>query len=128
MFHRDYILRLIQEFMVFLGRLMGLKDKNDPDVILLELERSFRQFLGYDSPLLESLGPDGVLAVLSAGDGGSPDQLAIAAILFSEKAKNYAEFNNAPGEERCQRIALKLKEAVGHRPLSTAIAGLLEKV
>ena len=114
--------------MVFLGRLMGLKDKNDPDVILLELERSFRQFLGYDSPLLESLGPDGVLAVLSAGDGGSPDQLAIAAILFSEKAKNYAEFNNPPGEERCQRIALKLKEAVGDRPLSTAIAGLLEKV
>ncbi|MBI39510.1 MAG: hypothetical protein CMF59_07920 [Leptospiraceae bacterium] len=126
MFHRDYILRLIQEFAVFLARLTGLKDRNDPEAVFLELERSFRQFLGYDSPLLESLGPEGTLAVLSAADGGNPDQLAMGAILFREKAENYRNYGDPAMAEKCELLSVRLKDAINGRPLSTEIRKLLE--
>lgn len=126
MFHRDFILRLIQEFAVFLARLTGLKDRNDPEVIFLELERSFRQFIGYDSPLLESLGPKGALSVLSAADGGNPDQLAMGAILFREKASNYDTYGDPQKAEKCREISRTLKSAIGERPLTKEIARLLD--
>ncbi|HBS04115.1 MAG TPA: hypothetical protein DEA96_04055 [Leptospiraceae bacterium] len=126
MFHRDYILRLIQEFAVFLARLTGLKDRNDPEVVFLELERSFRQFLGYDSPLLESLGPDGALSVLSAADGGNPDQLAMGAILFREKAENYRKYGDPGMAAKCEKLSARLSQAIDGRPLSPEIRKLLE--
>ena len=125
MFHRDYILRLIQEFSIFLARLAGLKDRNDPEVIFLELERSFRQFLGYDSPLLESLGPEGALGVLSAADGGDPDRLAMAAILFREKGANFSNYGDEAAAARCQEFSDRFREAIGHRTLSPEIRKLL---
>ena len=125
MFHRDYILRLIQEFSIFLASLAGLKDRNDPEVIFLELERSFRQFLGYDSPLLESLGPEGALGVLSAADGGDPDRLAMAAILFREKSVNYRKYGDDAASLRCQQFSDRFREAIGNRTLSPEIRKLL---
>lgn len=128
MFHRDYILRLIQEFTVFLARLAGLKDRNDPEVIFLELERSFRQFLGYDSPLLESLGPDGAFGVLSAGDGGNPDRMAMAAILFYEKASNYSVYGDETSARRCRRMALRFYAYLKGRKVSEEIQEYLDKL
>lgn len=126
MFHRDYILRLIQEFSVFLARLAGLKDRNDPEVIFLELERSFRQFLGYDSPLLESLGAEGALSVLSAADGGNPDRLAMAAILFREKSKNYSVYGDEGKAVKCMQMSDRFKAAIGNRTVSEEIRKVLQ--
>ncbi len=87
MYHADYLIRTLQQFIVFLARLMGLKARNDPEVIQMELEAGLRQFLGLDLRLVEMLS-DSSLYQLVANEVAKPEpiRIYIAIVLMMELA------------------------------------------
>ncbi|MDH5656173.1 MAG: hypothetical protein OEZ34_09710 [Spirochaetia bacterium] len=86
MYHKDYFIRLIQQFIVFLAELAGLRQKNDPDVILMKLEGAYLQFTGMSMTALHSLTPEGIQTVFSSTGEVDYNRLLIVAVLFKEEA------------------------------------------
>jgi hypothetical protein len=72
MYSRDYVIRMIQQFVVLLARIAGLKAKDDPEILLLETEAGLRQFTGMDPELVRSLSAAALLTILSAPRSGGP--------------------------------------------------------
>lgn len=90
MYSRDYVIRMIQQFVVLLARIAGLKAKDDPEILLLETEAGLRQFTGMDPELVRSLSAAALLTILSARDPEDHTALAVAAILLKTEGEAYA--------------------------------------
>lgn len=85
-FHRDYTIRLLQQFVMFLARLAGFVKKNDPESIALELESAFHNFLGLPRNLVLRLDADALLHMFSVTGELDADRVVIAGLLLREEA------------------------------------------
>ena len=85
-FHRDYTIRLLQQFVTFLARLAGFVKKNDPESIALELESAFHNFLGLPRNLVLRLDADALLHMFSVTAELDADRVVIAGLLLREEA------------------------------------------
>jgi len=99
MYHRDYLIRMIQQFFVFLAKLFGLKQANDPAVVLMQLEGAYLQFTGLSQDAIHSLTGPGLLSVCSATGEVDYNRLAVIAILLREEAETLRSINDPASEQ-----------------------------
>lgn len=86
MFHRDYTIRLLQQFVMFLARLAGFVKKDDPESIALELESAFHNFLGLPRNLVLRMDAEALLHMFSVTGELDADRAVIAGLLLREEA------------------------------------------
>lgn len=116
MYHKDYTIRLLQQFIVFLAKLVGLKTSKDPEVILIQLEDAYRQFTGFDARMIRSLTAESLIRLFSAS--GEPDynRIVITASLLKEDASVHISIGNTSEAEqmieKARILLLNCKEAV----------------
>ena len=96
MYHQDYFIRMLQQFVVFLAGLLGLKEKNDPDLVQIELDRAMKMFLGFDQRGIDSLTPEALFALSGAGSMADPEErdpyrVYMGSILLLEQGELYAK-------------------------------------
>lgn len=102
MYNRDYTIRLLQQLVVFLARLAGLKKKDDPEVILIELEAAFSQFSGIPRGLALRMSEEAMLDYFRIGGEFNADRCAVTAILLREEA-GIAERLGSPADAETLR-------------------------
>lgn len=136
MYHRDYLMRLIQQFTVTLGQVI-LKRQNRQLAEAMELiAQAMKQLLGLNSKLVRALSAKDIIALLSTNghfDAGK-------GLLLSDMLQAESELHDDAGEdneaEACRMKALELLLEI--RPMEEAkelradaeerIAALLPKV
>lgn len=114
-YHRDYLIRLIQQFVVLIARLAGLKAKDDPDVILLETEAGLRQFTGMDPELVRSLSAAALATILTARDSEDHTPLAAAAVLLNAEGEAFLTLGDRATAEKRFSKSLFLLEHLEER-------------
>ena len=107
MYHRDYIIRMIQQFIVFIAELAGLKKKDDPEVILMRLEGAYQQFTGMKSEVVRSLSAEGIVSLFSATGEVDYNRILVTAILLREEAAALRSIRD-PASESLSRKADRL--------------------
>ena len=109
MYHRDYLIRMIQQFIVFISQLAGLKKKDDPEVLLLKMESAYLQFTGMSMEALHSISADGIIDLYSVS--GEPDynRILVTAVLFKEES---AILKSIHDDTRAEYLTLKSLELV----------------
>lgn len=85
-FHRDYTIRLLQQFVMFLARLAGFVKKDDPESIALELESAFHNFLGLPRSLVLRMDADALLHMFSVTRELDANRVVVAGLLLREEA------------------------------------------
>ncbi|HNN75907.1 MAG TPA: hypothetical protein PKN93_14730 [Leptospiraceae bacterium] len=107
MYHRDYFIRMIQQFMVLLARLAGLKAKTDPEVILMETENGLRHFTGLPPELIKSLTAASLASILNARQEGDYTTLAMTALLLKAEGEARVSIKD-PGGVACLQKSIDL--------------------
>lgn len=111
MYHRDFTIRLLQQMIVMLARVLGLKKKDDPAVIIIEMEAAFPQFLGIPRSLALRMSAEGMLALFSATGELDANRAGMAVLLLREEA-DVAKRLGSPDEAAVLRSrVLHLTEA-----------------
>ena len=87
MFHRDYVIRLLQQFIMMMAKLTGLLEKDDPRVVELELESGFQSFLGLPRHLAVRMDVNAILHMLSVTGELDADRAAMMGLLFRKEAE-----------------------------------------
>jgi len=108
MYHRDYLIRMIQQFIVFLAEMAGLRKKNDPDVLLMKLESAYLQFTGMSMDALHSLTADGIVTVFSASGEADYNRILVTAFLFKEEADVLRSIKDHKSAEYLYKKSLQL--------------------
>ncbi|MBX7058966.1 MAG: hypothetical protein K1X75_12940 [Leptospirales bacterium] len=83
---RDYILHLIEQFVIALARAMGLLRDGDQLQARMALENMYRQYLGLPPETVQALGLGPLLALISA----DPDRFAERAYMLSGMLRLHA--------------------------------------
>lgn len=112
MYSRDYVIRLIQQFVVLLARIAGLKAKDDPEIILLETETGLKTFTGLDPELVRTLSAGALSAILTARDPDDHSTLAATAILLKTEGEALEKLGHNQTAFLRFRKALSLLDAV----------------
>lgn len=107
MYHRDFTIRLLQQMIVMLARLLGLKKKDDPAVIVIEMESAFPQFLGIPRSLALRMSGEGMLALFSATGELDANRAGMAVVLLREEVQ-LAERLGSPEEAALLRDRTEL--------------------
>jgi hypothetical protein len=108
MYHRDYLIKLIQQFIVFLAEMAGLRKKNDPDVILMKLESAYLHYTGMNMQTLHSLSAEGIITVFSASGEINFNRILITGLLFKEEADVLFSIKDYNSAEKLYKKALIL--------------------
>ena len=86
MLKNDYILRLIEQFVRVLERIIGLKERGALHEALEFLQAETRRIIGMDGAMLEMLSPDEIARALA-----SPDRIYVAARVVEEMRDIHAK-------------------------------------
>ena len=103
---------MIQQFVVFFAQMLGLRNKNDPDVILMKLESAYLQFTGMSMNSLHALSADGIVTVFSASGEIDCNRIMITALLFKEEADTLISIKDFHTADSLYKKALKLFEVI----------------
>lgn len=87
MYHRDYIIRMLQQLIQFLAYLAGLVQSDDPRLIAIELEAAFHRFLGLPRDLILRMEVQALVELFSVTGRLDSDRLIVAALLLKEESK-----------------------------------------
>ncbi len=108
MYHQDFLIRTLQQFIVVLARIAGLKKADDPEVLLIEIESASRMLLGLDLRLLGSLTAESLLPLLSYDGKPDPARIVTAARILAEKGTAEAALGNpdqaAAAKEKAEKL------------------------
>ncbi len=85
MIQRDYIMRMVQQFVAALLRVINLRIEGQVEQANEAIEQAYRSALGCGSEFIESLSGDEMLSMMRSGIF-SPEQVLIAARLIEEQA------------------------------------------
>ncbi|MFZ4618813.1 MAG: hypothetical protein ACOYM2_21820, partial [Rectinemataceae bacterium] len=84
---QDYIMRMIDQLAIFLGRIMFHKAAGNFVEAENELEATVRNMLGLDPELFFSLPPEALSALVDSSAAPGPDTWYVAAVLLAEQAE-----------------------------------------
>lgn len=116
MYHNDFIIRILQQFIAFLAVVLGLKDKNDPDLRLITIENGWKQFTGLDPRLAASFDIVTLLNLLLGVDGSNQERVAFASILFKEEARVLIETGFHEKAIQLLHRAIQLQDSLEWNP------------
>ena len=85
MIQRDFIMRMVQQFVAALLRMINLRTEGQTEQANQAIEQAYRSALGCGSEFIESLSGDEMLGMMRSGIF-SPEQVLIAARLIEEQA------------------------------------------
>lgn len=111
---------MIHEFVVFLSRIAGLIKEDDPEFVLLELDRAYELYTGYDSRFMMSLGCKDLARLI----GDRPELLVVAGLIMKEQAVVYRKSESAPEKQTALRLLEKsicLRERTDSETLPPAL-------
>lgn len=94
MIQRDFIMRMVQQFVAALLRVINLRTEGQVEEANKAIEQAYRSALGCGSEFIESLSSDEMLNMMRSGIF-SPEQLLIAARLIEEQAAGEEESDSA---------------------------------
>jgi tetratricopeptide (TPR) repeat protein len=94
MIHRDYIMRMIAQFVKVLIKLLRLKESKEYETALATIGQTFHQFFGLSSEFINSAPVGELIALLKVGDILDTDKCVILADLLKEEAEVYEARNN----------------------------------
>lgn len=86
-FHRDYTIRLLQQFVISLAKLAGLVKKKDVANVEMELESTVQSFLGLPRSLFVKMSASSMMQMFSVTGELDADRTAVAALLLKEEAE-----------------------------------------
>lgn len=112
MYHSDYTIRMIQQFVVFIARVAGLLKKDDPRVVLIEIEQAYRGILGLDPGLVHSLTADSLYDLLSRQED-HVERIAITAMILKREAETAIQTRDPDVARRHIAKAERLLELLG---------------
>ncbi len=107
-YHRDYVIKLIQQFIIFLATLLKLKGKEDPSVLIIEIEKAYSFYLGYPRDLLFKMDVKSLIQLLTYNETFQFERLGILGILFLEESNLYKEFREIESSSLLRQKALDL--------------------
>ncbi|MCE9600253.1 MAG: hypothetical protein K8S54_20005 [Spirochaetia bacterium] len=93
MYHRDFLIRMLQQFVVLMARLAGLKSKDDPEVVIAETDAGLKQFTGLNPEIIANLSTDSLVTLLSARDPDDHTTLAMMLLLLKSQGQAYLNVN-----------------------------------
>ncbi len=117
MYNRDYTIRLIQQFFVLLARLLGLKAKDDPAVVLIETEQGLRMVTGLPADLIRRLTADSIASIMSARDD-SDSLLAMTAILLKMEGDAFGRAGDIETAANSMQKAMDLAAKINRDQLA----------
>jgi hypothetical protein len=125
MYQRDYVVRMIEQFGVFLRRAAG---QEDPEHSLRTVQEAGELLFGFSGPFLHSLTDDSLLALLRVGGEFDVERALMLADLSALEADVLEELGRreAAGERR--RRALVLALAVSAAATDDAAAEIDERI
>lgn len=107
-YHQDYTIKLIQQFIIFLATLLKLKKKDDPEIVLIELEKAYSFFVGYPKNILIKMDIPSLIQLLTFKGTDHMERLAILGILFLEEANLYKEFQEIESASLLRKKGLEV--------------------
>lgn len=112
---------MLQQFVVLMARLAGLRSKNDPDVVIAETEAGLKQFTGLNPELVATLSADSLVSLLSARDPADHTTLAMLVLLLKAQGEAYLAIKaEIPGSTRLNK-ALQLLDRIDVERLPTEL-------
>jgi len=85
---------MLQQLVVYLAKLAGLKKADDPEVILMEVEHGLRYFSGLDPEVIYKLNVDSLCNLFLAKDPEDFSTLGTVTILLKEEGAAYLLVND----------------------------------
>jgi hypothetical protein len=101
-FHRDYLMRIIQQVIEAIAKMMGLIEEGRSDLALKEAERGYG-LLDVPKELLDIASSETLAEVL-----GRPDKMRLCARLLAAEASAYAASRDPLTAVKKRRTALEL--------------------
>ncbi len=95
MFTNDYVMRMIEQFVRAIQKIMGLKESGGQAEAKALLEDTLNGLLGINADTVDALDYDGFIGVMNAGGALSSDRY----ILLSELLRLKAEFAREEGKD-----------------------------
>ncbi len=95
MFTNDYVMRMIEQFVRAIQKIMGLKESGEQAEAKALLEDTLNGLLGINADTVDALDYDGFIGVMNAGGALSSDRY----ILLSELLRLKAEFAREEGKD-----------------------------
>lgn len=95
MYHKDFIMRMIQMIAEVIARILGLLKDGDPEQANLILENTYREFLKEDASFFRNLPKEKLTDTLLGEHNYSNDHLKILSeLFFAEGELNIAKGDN----------------------------------
>ncbi|GIX40955.1 MAG: hypothetical protein KatS3mg129_3267 [Leptospiraceae bacterium] len=107
-YHKDYVIKLIQQFIVFLAKVFKLKSNEDPEVLLIEIEKAYALFLGYPKEVLLKLDLNSLIHLFSIHNYFQYERLGILGILLLEEADIYKNLNSPEEAQLLKKKGIEL--------------------
>jgi len=86
LFTNDYIMRMIEQLVLGIALIMGLKKEHKTEEATVLLTGTLRKFFGLNDSAVEELSWDSLMSVVSLGGAPDPERSALLAQLIKDKA------------------------------------------
>jgi len=127
LYHKDYFIRILQQFVVFLAKLLKLKTEKDPEVILMEIEKAYSLFLGYPKEILLKMNLNSLLSLLSLNNELLYERIAILGILLLQEANIYNDLKFYQEEEQLRKKGIELLKYCHKKVLDKELREIIQK-
>jgi hypothetical protein len=127
LYHKDYLIRILQQFVVFLAKLLKLKTEKDPQVILMEIEKAYSLFLGYPKEILFKMDLNSLLSLLSINNEFQYERIAILGILLLQEANVYNDLKFYQEEEQLRKKGLQLLKYCNGKILDKELQEIIQQ-
>ncbi len=95
MIRRDYLMRLIEQFIEALSRLLKLKESENYKEALSVIEQTYRELFGFDSLFINSFSTDDLIPIIATDGIPDVNKCIIIATLLKEEGDVYDAQNQA---------------------------------
>ncbi len=127
LYHKDYLIRILQQFVVFFARLLKLRTEKDPEVILIEIEKAYSFFLGYPKEILLKLELNSLLSLLSINKELIYERIAILGILLLQEANVYNDLKFYKEEEQLRKKGIELLKYCHKKVLDKELREIIQQ-
>lgn len=126
MFQKDYILRLIEQFIKILARVLKLREQGQHEQAIQEISEAYRTLLGLSAEMVHSLSEEQLREFLHVGARWNPERCEVLAALLKEEGENLVPSGRIEDAAILFAKSLSLYLEIPHK--AEPISDLIEKL
>ncbi len=110
MFQKDYILRMIEQFVKVIAKVLFNKESKNYGTALEEIQENYLTVFGIDKELILASSAEDIISLLKLRGGAKPEVILMLAEFLKEEANLHKEVNQLQHEEidkiNCKALSL----------------------